>query len=411
MTGLSQRLAVGFSCIGHATMHVLTALYLTIVLGLERDWGMPYDELIRLWTLGSLLIGLGAPLAGWLGDRWSDAKMMAVFFLLTGAGAVAAGFVEGPEGLLVALAALGLGASIYHPVGMSWLVKNATNRGRSMGFLGVFGSVGIAAAAIIAGGLTEAIDWRAAFWVPGAFSIVVGMALVACIALGLVGDTHRDAKPEPAPARGDVYRAFFVLSATMVCAGLIFQATLTAMPKWFGENMTGIVGKDTLGIGGLVTIVYLFASLSQFVGGALCDRYPLKRVYVYCLMTQVPLLVLASSLAGVPLLVTATAMVFAGNLQIPAENLLLARYTPGRHRGLAFGAKFILSFGVAPLAVQMVATFYGWGSGFQWLFVTLGGLALLAFAAALLLPSERRGAAPVPVPVPAPVPAVVAGGD
>lgn len=407
MNALSQRLAVFFSCAGHATMHVLAALFLTVVLGLEQDWGMAYDELIALWTLGALMVGLGAPVAGWLGDRWSDAKMMAVFFLLTGAGAVAAGLSDGPTGLMLALAVLGLGASIYHPVGMSWLVKNATNRGRAMGFLGIFGSLGIAVAALVAGGLTQAIDWRAAFWVPGMVSIALGLALAACIASGIVVDRRRDAKPEAPPSRGDAWRAFVVLSVTMVCAGLIFQATATAMPKWFGERMSGLVGGGTLGVGGMVTIVYLFGSLSQLLGGWMCDRFPLKRVYVFCLLIQVPLLVVAAGLSGLPLLTVAIAMVFAGSLQVPAENLLLARYTPDRHRGLAFGAKFVLSFGAAPLAVQMVAAFYA-GGGFGWLFVTLGLLALIAFAAALLLPREA-GAGRAVVPVVAP--AAMAGGD
>ena len=48
MSPASTRLSLGFSCIGHAFMHVLSALYLTVVLGLERDWAIGYDELIRL---------------------------------------------------------------------------------------------------------------------------------------------------------------------------------------------------------------------------------------------------------------------------------------------------------------------------------------------------------------------------
>lgn len=389
MSSLSARLSVAFSCVGHAVMHVLTALYLTIVLGLVRDWSMPYEELLPLWTAGSLLVGLGAPLAGWLGDRWSDARMMVLFFLLTGAGAVAAGLSQGTLSLGVSLAVLGLGASIYHPVGLSWLVKNATNRGRAMGVLGIFGSLGIAAAAVVAGGLTTAIDWRAAFWIPGVFSIAVGVLLGVCVAAGIVQDVGRDARPQPAPAHGDVVRAFIALSVTMVCAGLIFQSTVTAMPKWFEERLGGFAGDDVFSIGGLVTLVFLIASGSQFIGGMLCDRFPLKPVYVLCLLVQVPLLVFVADLSGVPLLVVATIMVFAGSLQVPAENLLLARYTPDRYRGTAFGAKFVLSFGVAPLGVQVVAWIYGLGGGFYWLFVALGALAAAAFVAALLLPAER----------------------
>ncbi|EWY39264.1 MFS transporter [Skermanella stibiiresistens SB22] len=406
MSPLSARLSLGFACAGHAFMHVLSALYLTIVLGLERDWAMSYDELIRLWTIGSLMIGLGAPLSGWLGDRWSDAKMMVVFFLLTGAGAIAAGLADGATALTIGLAVLGLGSSIYHPVGMSWVIKNAANRGRALGVMGIFGSIGIACAALIAGGLTELINWRAAFIVPGAVCMLTGVALFACVATGLVTDRQRDAKPQPGTNRSDAVRAFIVLSVTMVCAGLIFQSTVTAMPKWFGERMTGLVGEGTLGVGGLVTLVYLFASGSQFIGGMLSDRYPLKHVYVMCLAIQIPLLLIASSFAGLPLLVVAGLVVFTQSLQIPAENLLLARHTPDKHRGLAFGAKFVLSFGVAPLGVQLVALTYGWSVDFWWLFLILGGFATVAVLAATLLPRESapvpRRAAATPDPLTAP---------
>jgi MFS transporter, FSR family, fosmidomycin resistance protein len=393
MSPASTRLSLGFSCIGHAFMHVLSALYLTVVLGLERDWAIGYDELIRLWTIGSLMIGVGAPLAGWLGDRWSDAKMMVVFFLLTGAGAVLSGLAGGTTGLAVGLAVLGLGASIYHPVGMSWTIKNAVNRGRALGVMGIFGSLGIASAALIAGGLTELVNWRAAFIVPGAVCFGTGLVLLGLIMTSVVTDRPRDLRPRVGTNRSDAIRAFVVLSVTMVCAGLIFQSTVTAMPKWFGERMTGLVGEGTLGVGGLVTLVYLFASGSQFVGGMLSDRYPLKRVYVFCLLIQIPLLLIASSFSGFPLLVVAALMVFTQSLQIPSENLLLARYTPARHQGLAFGSKFILSFGVAPLGVQLVALAYGWSTDFYWLFLMLGGFAATAFLAALLLPKEEPAAA------------------
>lgn len=400
----SQRLAIGFSWIGHAYMHILAALYLTIVISLERDWGLTYDDLIRLWTLGALLIGLGAPLAGWLADRWSDAKMMVAFFLLTGSGAILSGLASDTVGLTIALAILGLGASIYHPVGMSWLVKNAVNRGRALGYLGIFGSVGIASAALIAGALSQWWGWRAAFIVPGAVCVITGALLAACITMGLVRDRRGDVRPERPPSRGDVIRAFFVLSVTMLCVGVIFNATLTAMPKWFGQRMTDLTGDGTLGIGGLVTLVYLFASGSQLLGGYLADRFPLKRVYVLALLVQVPLLLVAAGLAGLPLLVVATAMVFAGSLQIPAENLLLARYTPDRHRGVAFGAKFVLSFGAAPLAVQIVAMIYGRHADFYWLFIGCGILALGAFLASLLLPKDRTRDDTPAMPVTSPLP-------
>ena len=70
---------------------MFTAFYFVIVLALEKDWQMPYHELLELWTLGALLVGVAALPAGWLGDKWSPSGMMVVFFIGMGACSMAAG--------------------------------------------------------------------------------------------------------------------------------------------------------------------------------------------------------------------------------------------------------------------------------------------------------------------------------
>ena len=69
MTPHSARLSQGVCFLGHAYMHLLVALFLTVVLGLEGVWQREYADLISLWTVGALLVGLLAPLAGFLGDK------------------------------------------------------------------------------------------------------------------------------------------------------------------------------------------------------------------------------------------------------------------------------------------------------------------------------------------------------
>jgi cation/acetate symporter len=94
------------------------------------------------------------------------------------------------------------------------------------------------------------------------------------------------------------------------------------------------------------------------IGGALADRISLKRVYVLCLLIQIPMMAAVAVLSDLPLVFAAALVVIVSQTQIPAENLLLVRFTPDKHRGLAFGAKYILSFGAGPLAVQLVAYIY-----------------------------------------------------
>lgn len=408
----SQRLSLLFSCLGHGTMHALTALFLTIVLVLERVWQVPYEELIRLWTVGALLVGLGAPLAGWLSDRWSESRMMVLMFVLTGGGSLAAGMAQDRTQLLVALALLGLGASIYHPVGMAWTVKNAAARGSAIAVNGISGSIGLASAGLLAGGLSAAFGWRWAFLLPGALALLAGVVLAALILAGQVVDRRSDVRPHAAPHRGDVTRAFIVLSVTMLALGLASQAISVVMPKWFEERLGGMLngnGFGVLGVGGLVTLVYLVTGLPQLLGGVLADRMPIRRLYVLCLMGQVPLMLLAAAAPGLGAVAMSMLIIGLMNTQAPAENLLLAQFTPDRHRGLAYGAKFILSFGVGPLAVQLVAWCHDRTGDVGLLLSILAGLAGIAFVAALLLPRDAGRRAPVLGA--AAVPAVVPGGS
>lgn len=394
----SARLSQIFAWLGHGMMHLLVALFLTVVLALESEWALPYGELISLWTIGALLVGLGAPLAGLLGDRWSTPGMMVVFFTGAGLSAIACGLARDPMGMTLALAALGLFASIYHPVGMAWLVKSAVNRGMALGVFGVFGSLGVALAGMTAGGLIDLIDWRAAFWLPGAVSVVIGVALWAAILAGHVVDAAGDRVAQTEASRGDVLRAFIVLSLTVFLGGLIYQATQVAMPKALAERLPEWAGTGALGAGLLFTVIYLVAGALQIPAGWLADRYPLRAVYIMSFLLQVPMLAAVAALTGVPYFVAAMLMVLTSVGALPAENVLMARYTPARWRGSAFGAKFVLSLGVGPVAVQLVSWLHESTGSFAWLYTVLALAASVAVLAGCLLPGgDTKRPAPAPL--------------
>lgn len=393
MSPLAQRLSQGFSLIGHAYMHLLVALYLTIVLALEKDWSTAYAELISLWTAGALLVGLAAPFAGLLGDKWSTPGMMVIFFVGAGLSTIACGFAGGPLPLAVALGGLGLFAAIYHPVGMAWLIRNSLNRGMSLGVFGVFGSVGVAVAGGVAALLIDGISWRAAFIVPGAVSLATGLALLGLLAAGIIRDERADRAPQAVPSRADIFRAFFVLSMTVFLGGLIYQGTQVAMPKALTLRLPGLEDGGIVAAGALFTAIYLIGGLMQMAGGWLADRYPLKWVYLWTYVLQVPFLFAAAALTGLPFVIAAVIMVVLNVGSLPAENCLLARYTPASWRGSAFGAKFVLSLGVAPVAVQLVSWIQGATGGFFWLFAVLAVAAALVVIAILLLPGEEDAVA------------------
>ncbi len=410
MTARSARASLAFSCLGHLYAHIFEPIFFIAALVLPGELGLPYEEVLALAVAGKLLYGLLAPGAGWLGDRWSTVGMMTVFFIGLGLSALSMAVVEGPWGVGLALALMGLFGAIYHPVGIAWLIRNAVDKGKAIGLNGVFGGIGPGVASLLAGVLIAASGWRAAFVIPGVLVLLTGLAFVVFVAKGWVVEAKADRAPQREPSRGDTMRAGIVLSVTMLCAGLIYQATQPSLPKLFEERLG-----DGTGVGDAafaVTVVYLVAGLTQIVAGHLADRFPVKRIYVLAALVQAPLLALLSWASGWPMVVIALLAV-AGNMgAIPAENVLLARYTPARWRGTAFGLKFVLSFGVSGLAVPLVSVLRGLTGGFELLFWLLAGSALVVAAAAALLPQEDGGEnAEGATRASSPVPAAGAAGD
>ncbi len=397
MEQYSARLPLTFSCLGHATMHMFTAFYFVIALSLEDVWRRPYHELIELWTLGSLLVGLAALPAGWLGDRLGAATMMIVYFVGLGLAGIACGFVDGPSALIFGLTAIGLFSAIYHPVGIAWVVRSARLRGKALGINGVFGSIGIASAGLVAGGLIDAFSWRAAFIVPGVVCLLTGLALWVCVGLGLVGDgvrIARDAKPE---SRGDMLRAILILLLTMAIMGILFQATQAAIPKVFDLRLRQFAGEGAFGIGLMVAGVYTVGGVTQIAGGYLADKYPLKPVYLLSFLLQALALAAVAALGGLPLIAMTAVIVLLSVVALPAENMMLARYTPERHHSFVYGVKFVLAFGTAPLSIMLVSRVQERTGEFVVLFLALAALALVATLAALALPGEWRRVRAMPV--------------
>ena len=392
---------LGFINAGHFFTHLFMLLYATVILSFDGVMALSYGNLLSLALPGFILFGAGALPAGWLGDRWSARGMMAVFFFGAGLSSVATGLARSPGEIAVGLCAIGLFCSIYHPVGTAWLIRVARRRGRALGLNGVFGNMGIAFAATVAGSLATLIHWRAAFIVPGVLSILIGAGFL------LMVRSERGASLDPSkkyghpPVPAGMWRVFAVLAVTALLGGIVFQGTAVALPKLFDDRM-GTIAETALGVGGLVTLVYALGSIAQVVVGFMMDRYPLKPMYLLLNVVQVPLLLLAMGYSGLPLLAAIQIMVFFSMGAVPLTDMLVAHYTPESWRGTAYGAKFVLGLGVSAVGVPMVGLMRDHTGGFSALLGTFAVLIAVVTLAALFLP--RGGPVSIAETAPTPTP-------
>jgi MFS family permease len=369
--------------LGHAFDHLVMLIFPTVVIALAPEFGRSYGEMLGLSFGGFLAFGAGSLPAGWLGDRWSRRGMMIVFFCGIGLASIATGLAGSPAMIAAGLTAIGLFAAIYHPVGIAMLVVDPARIGRDLGINGVYGNLGVAFAALIAGGLTWAIGWRAAFIVPGIVAVGLGIAFAA-----LVPPEYKGSGRGRTVARLDqrtMVRIFGVLLVATVCGGVIFNATTIAMPKIFDERLTGLT-HTTFGVGAFVCAVYVLAAMAQLCVGQLIDRYPLRNVFLPVAGFQAPLLLLAVSLQDWAMLAVAFGMMFFIFGQIPINDAMIARYTDEGWRSRVYAVRYVVSFGASSLSVPLVALTRDATGGFERLFLVLGVVALPTLAAALFFP-------------------------
>ncbi len=389
--GSRPALVLVFSNLGHVFTHLFTILYATAVLHLPTVFGLPYGELLALSSVGLILYGVAALPAGWLGDRWSQVGMMVVFFAGTGTGSIVTGLAGSTTGLFAGLTLIGLFASIYHPVGIAWLVASARRQGITLGFNGVFGSIGSAVGPVFVGVMIDWVSWRAAFILPGALAIAAGGWLAWAWWRGEVRDTRADRVPAPPPGRGAMVRAFVILTFTMTFAGFIYSGLTNTMPKLFETGLGDALAGSYTEIGLYVGAITGTASLASLLGGWLADRYSARRVYLaFWLLSVVPVFLMTTT-RGVALLVATLLAIMIHTAYGASENLLVARYTPFRFRSLAYGAKFVLALGVGGVTVHLAGELFDHTGSFDLLYLAFAACGIAAAAGALFLP--RQGAA------------------
>ena len=149
-------------------------------------------------------------------------------------------------------------------------------------------------------------------------------------------------------------RIFAIMLIATACGGVIFNSTTIAMPKVFDERLAALT-QTSLGIGALVAIVYTMAAFAQVLMGSLIDRFELRRLMIGVALVQIPMLALAANLQGWAMLGAALLMMLAIFGQIPLNDAIVGRYVADEYRARVLSVRYVVSLGVAAVAVPMIA--------------------------------------------------------
>ena len=382
---------VRFLNLGHLLDHLVMLVFPTAVVALGREWGRPYSELLPLALGGFIAFGAFAIPAGWLADHWSRYRTMVIFYFGIGVSLFLTGFSQSPWHIAAGLTLTGAFAAIYHPVGIAMLVASPGKMGRTLGWNGLWGNLGLAAAALLTGALVDLAGWRSAFFVPGLACVAAGVGFLLLV--DDPGKVKKTSKTIGLHIDGRTMgRIFAVLLVATACGGIIFNSTTVSMPKVFDERLQALT-QTNFGIGVLVAIVYTVAAFAQVVMGALIDRFELRRLMIGVALAQIPLLALAANLQGWAMLGAAVLMMLAVFGQIPLNDAIVGRYCADEYRARVLSVRYVVSLGVAAIAVPLIAVLHRTEGGFGNVFLVLAALAAAMLATSLFFPSREALAA------------------
>jgi len=401
---LADKARLLFLNVGHFADHLFMLIFAKAAFSAGLDFGLAkdgaYAEMIPYGVPSMILFGACAPIAAHFADRWSRHGMIAVFFVGIGLASVATSFAASPFEIGVGLAAIGVFAAIYHPVGIAMVVEGGGNVGWRLGINGVWGNMGVAAAPLITGLILADYDWRLAFAIPGAVSVLIGLGYAALTRSG------RMRPPHPCPRERALVgfapgwpRALFALALVTAAGGFVFGAMTFIVPRMFEVSMPN-VSVDVAVTGALAALVYAGAAWTQLAVGRIIDSRPVKPVLATIALGQSILIALMGMQVDYALLAAsllAMAFVFG---QIPIVDAVLARYVPDAWRAKVLSVKFMLNLVIGALALLTARHVLAAGGGFATLMMVLAVAAGLVFLAALLLPARETGVA-VPATAPA----------
>src|SRR5262245_11732808 len=202
-------------------------------------------------TLQSVISAYAAASAGFLllGGRAADLtgrrRVFVTGLALYAVGSLAGGLAPGPELLLVARAAQGLGGALTFPATLSLVnttFAEGRARNRAVAVWGGAGAAGLVLGVLLGGVLTQAFGWEAVFFVN-----VPPAVVAAVLAFRLI----------PADRRPDTQRSFDLagaLSATLGITLLVFALVEGPSLGWTSPAIVVVATVSVLALGVLAVI-------------------------------------------------------------------------------------------------------------------------------------------------------------
>ena len=365
--------------IGHGLTHWYPATFYLLLPLIGNELGLSYSEIGLIMTCQYIASAVANVPGGIVVDTVGrKGLLMAISLFWVGFPYLLISFTHSYAMLLVCIALVGFGNSLWHPTAIPTLGQRYPERkGLVLSLHGMGGNVGDAIAPIVIGSALAFFSWRQVVVMnvlPGLVVALLMFAFLGTIQLG-AKKTHGDGQSLRQYMDGLKVllrnRSLVLLSTGSSFRTMTQSALLTFLPVYLARDM----GYSPFWVGACLFAVQAAGFAAAPVAGHLSDRMGRKQILVASMLSSAVVLVFMALAGGSPIFVALIAILgFFLYATRPVIQAWLLDITPknmgGSSIGVLFGAQAV-GGALGPYFGGMIADRYGLLATFYFLAFTI----------------------------------------
>jgi len=385
--------------VGHGLTHWYPATFYLLLPLIGAEFGLSYSQIGLIMTCQYIASAVANVPGGVLVDTVGrKGLLMAVSLFWVGFPYLLISFTHSFAMLLVCIALVGFGNSLWHPTAIPTLAQRYPDRkGLVLSLHGMGGNVGDAIAPIVVGAALAFFSWRQVVVLNVAPGLIVAALMLVFLGGIRLGAKRAQAETQPL---GDYARGLKELlrnrSLVLLSTGSAFRtmtqtALLTFLPVYLAHDL----GYSPFWVGACLFALQAAGFAAAPVAGHLSDRMGRKHILVGSMLSSGVVLALMAFAGGSPVFIALVAVLgFFLYATRPVIQAWLLETTPknmgGSSIGVLFGAQAV-GGSLGPLLGGMVADAYGLLATFY----LLAGMIVFANLFVFWVPGTRDASANV----------------
>jgi MFS family permease len=373
--------------IGHGLTHWYPATFYLLLPLIGHELGLSYSQIGLIMTCQYVASAIANVPGGILVDTVGrKGLLMALSLFWVGFPYLLISFTHSYAMLLLCIALVGFGNSLWHPTAIPTLGQRYPDRkGLVLSLHGMGGNVGDAIAPVVIGAALAYFSWRQVVVMnvaPGLIVAALMLALLGSMRLGLKKH-HGEGQSMREYVRG-LRELFANRSLILLSTGSSFRTmTQTALLTFLPVYLANAMGYSPALVGACLFALQAAGFAAAPVAGHLSDRMGRKNILVSAMLSSAVVLVLMAVMGGSPVFIALVAVLgFFLYATRPVIQAWLLDSTPknmgGSSIGVLFGAQAV-GASLGPLLGGMVADRWGLLATFYFLAITIVIANLLVF--------------------------------